>query len=260
MSPVFDGISHVLLDIEGTTCPVSFVAATLFPYAQEHLGNYLMRHGAEANVKQLVAEVEALWIADPHAEAQALLKQVKDKGDPGQPPPVEPYLQWLIRNDRKVTALKNLQGWIWEEGYRSGELKGPLFEDVPEALQRWQQQGLVLAVYSSGSVAAQQLLYRHSSAGDLRPLFSHWFDTRTGAKQDPESYRQISDAMQTKPTNILFVSDILAELEAAESAGLKLLFSRRTGNPQTDAGPYPSTETYANVSIYTNGSAPVSWQ
>jgi len=252
MSLVFDGISHVLLDIEGTTCPVSFVAATLFPYAQKHLGHYLQRHGAEAEVKQLVAEVEALWNADPHPEAQALLNQGQNKGEPGQRPSVEPYLQWLIRNDRKVTALKDLQGWIWEEGYRSGELKGPLFEDVPEALQRWHQQGLKLAVYSSGSVAAQQLLYGHSSAGDLRPLFSHWFDTRTGAKQDPESYRQISNAMQTKPAHILFVSDVLAELEAASTAGLSLLFSSRSGNPHRDAGSYPSTETYANVTINAN--------
>jgi enolase-phosphatase E1 len=252
MSLVFDGISHVLLDIEGTTCPVSFVAATLFPYAKKHLGHYLQRHGAEAEVKQLVAEVEALWNADPHPEAQALLNQGQDKGEPGQQPPVEAYLQWLIRNDRKVTALKELQGWIWEEGYRSGVLKGPLFAVVPEALQRWHQQGLVLAVYSSGSVAAQQLLYGHSSAGDLRPLFSHWFDTRTGAKQDPESYRQISNAMQTKPAHILFVSDVLAELEAASTAGLRLLFSSRSGNPHRDAGSYPSTETYANVTINAN--------
>ena len=252
MSPVFDGISHVLLDIEGTTCPVSFVAATLFPYAKKHLGHYLQRHGAEAGVKQLVAEVEALWFADSHPEAQSLLKQGQDQGKPGQLPPVEPYLQWLIQNDRKVTALKDLQGWIWEEGYRSGELQGPLFEDVPEALQHWHQQGLVLAVYSSGSVAAQQLLYGHSSAGDLRPLFSYWFDTRSGAKQDPESYRQICNAMHTKPANILFVSDVLAELEAASTAGLRLLFSSRSGNPQRDAGPYPSTETYASVIINTN--------
>jgi len=259
MSFVFSGISHVLLDIEGTTCPVSFVAATLFPYAQKHLGDYLLRHGAEPEVQQLVAEVDALWIADPHPEAQALRQlgprlSSQAQGELGQQPPVEPYLQWLIQTDRKAAPLKDLQGRIWAEGYGKGELKGPLFEDVPEALRRWQQQGLVLAVYSSGSVAAQQLLYANSSAGDLSILFSHWFDTRTGPKQNPESYRQISAAMHTEPASILFVSDALAELDAAAAAGFGLLFSNRAGNPHRDAGPYPSTDSYVNVSI--NSTAP----
>jgi enolase-phosphatase E1 len=264
----FEGISHVLLDIEGTTCPVSFVSNTLFPYASAHLGDYLERHGGDPAVQALVKEVRMLWQEDPDPEARALLQSGADKRSQTEPeertrpqdlherqrlrmplPAVEPYLQWLIRRDRKVTALKDLQGRIWQEGYTNGELQGPLYRDVPEALRRWSGQGLVLGVYSSGSVPAQQQLYGHSSAGDLRSLFRHWFDTRSGAKQEAASYRRISHSMEADPGTILFVSDVPAELDAASEAGYQVLFSHRPGNPHQDGAGHPAASSYAEVLI-----------
>lgn len=230
-------ITHLLLDIEGTTCPVSFVAEVLFPYARQALGPFLQRHGAEPEVAALLQEVEAAWRQDPHPEAQALGKT----GDLGA------YLEWLIDHDIKLTPLKDLQGRIWADGYGSGAITAPLFADVAEALRRWHGAGLQLAVYSSGSVPAQQLLYRHSNSGDLTGLFSHWFDTRVGAKQQPDSYRKIAEAMGVEPSGVLFISDALAELEAAHGAGMAVLLSDRPGNPNRDSGPFERISDYSQL-------------
>lgn len=230
-------ITHLLLDIEGTTCPVSFVAEVLFPYARQALGPFLQRHGAEPEVAALLQEVETAWRQDPHPEAQALGKT----GDLGA------YLEWLIDHDIKLTPLKDLQGRIWADGYGSGAITAPLFADVAEALRRWHGAGLQLAVYSSGSVPAQQLLYRHSNSGDLTGLFSHWFDTRVGAKQQPDSYRKIAEAMGVEPSGVLFISDALAELEAAHGAGMAVLLSDRPGNPNRDSGPFERISDYSQL-------------
>ncbi|MCP9883128.1 acireductone synthase [Cyanobium sp. Alchichica 3B3-8F6] len=224
------GVTHVLLDIEGTTCPVSFVSSTLFPYAAEQLEAFLDSHRNDLAVRSLLDEVEAAWRQDADPEAQALRQQ----GGVG----TLAYLRWLIRRDRKLTPLKDLQGLVWEQGYRSGALTGPLFADVPGALRRWHGAGLVLAVYSSGSVAAQRLIYGHSNAGDLRPLFSHWFDTRIGPKQAPESYATIAAQLGVDPEQMLFVSDALTECQAAAAAGMQVVFSDREGNPGRDPGPF----------------------
>jgi enolase-phosphatase E1 len=143
------------------------------------------------------------------------------------PTAILPYLHWLIRQDRKLTALKDLQGLIWEEGYASGDLQGPLYPDVSPALRRWQDAGVGLSVYSSGSVKAQQLIYRHSNAGDLKQLFQHWFDTKIGSKLDPRSYLRISERLQTQPRDILFISDSLEEVKAARTSGLSVLLCDR---------------------------------
>ena len=147
---------------------------------------------------------------------------------------VVPYLQWLIRKDRKLTALKDLQGLIWAEGYANGTLQGPLYADVPPALQHWHQSGLVLAVYSSGSVRAQQLIYQHSTAGDLSGLFSAWFDTNIGVKHSASSYQTISKILDAAANHILFISDSLAELDAASTAGLQVLHCDRA--PSSSSG------------------------
>jgi len=230
-------ITHLLLDIEGTTCPVNFVAEVLFPYARQALGPFLQRYGAEPEVAALLQEVEAAWRQDPNPEAQALGKT----GDLGA------YLEWLIDHDIKLTPLKDLQGRIWADGYGSGAITAPLFADVAEALRRWHGAGLQLAVYSSGSVPAQQLLYRHSNSGDLTGLFSHWFDTRVGAKQQPDSYRKIAEAMGVEPSGVLFISDALAELEAAHGAGMAVLLSDRPGNPNRDSGPFERISDYSQL-------------
>jgi enolase-phosphatase E1 len=230
-------LTHLLLDIEGTTCPVSFVAEVLFPYARQALGPYLQRHGTEPAVAALLQEVEAAWRQDPHPEAQAL----RTAGD------LVAYMEWLIDHDIKLTPLKDLQGRIWAEGYGTGTITAPLFGDVAEALRRWHAAGLRLAVYSSGSVPAQQLLYRHSDSGDLTGLFSHWFDTRVGAKQQPDSYRKIAEAMGVQAGEVLFISDALGELEAAHGAGMAVLLSDRPGNPNRDSGPFERISDYRQL-------------
>jgi enolase-phosphatase E1 len=189
----------------------------------------------------LLSSAEGTWKQDNNLEAQQLLTK------PGAD--VIAYLQLLIKQDRKLTELKDLQGLLWAQGYASGDLKGPLFTDVVPALRRWNQQGAVLAVYSSGSVAAQQLLYGHSTDGDLRSLFSHWFDTKTGAKQDVASYRTISQAMGVDSSKVLFISDSLLECEAAHAAKMQVLFSDREGNPGRDNGSFERISTYEDLQV-----------
>jgi enolase-phosphatase E1 len=236
-----EGISHVLLDIEGTTCPVSFVAGTLFPYATKHLESFVQTHRGEPEIGKLLAAAEETWKQDCNPEAQQLL------AEPGAD--VITYLQLLIKQDRKLPELKDLQGLLWAKGYASGDLEGPLFHDVAPALRRWHQQGVGLAVYSSGSIAAQQLLYGHSTDGDLRNLFSHWFDTRTGAKQHVASYRAISQAMGVGSSKVLFISDSLLECEAAHAAEMQVLFSDRDGNPGRDNGSFERIRSYADLQV-----------
>lgn len=229
-------VSHVLLDIEGTTCPVRFVTDTLFPYAAERLESFLRENQAEEEVRRLISDIQSSWRQDTEPEAQMLLAcQGKDED-------IVPYLQWLIRRDRKLTALKDLQGLIWQRGYKTGELQGPLYQDVAPALQRWQNEGLTLAVYSSGSIQAQQLIYTHSNAGDLRHLFRHWFDTKTGSKLAASSYRSIGDVMAVAHNLILFISDSLGELEAAREAGMQVIHCDRHDVGKANASAITTTE------------------
>ena len=225
-------ITHLLLDIEGTTCPVSFVAQVLFPYAREKLGTFVANHSRDPGVKALLAEAAADMGPGPHSQSE-LIK----------------HLEHLIDSDRKLPALKELQGMIWEEGYAKGELQGPLFRDVQPAFQRWFSQGLTIAVYSSGSINAQQLLYQHSSEGDLRPLIKHWFDTRTGPKKEESSYRAIAQEMGVISQRVLFISDAKAELEAASASGMNVLFSDREGNPEHDAGSFERISSYDKLAL-----------
>jgi enolase-phosphatase E1 len=255
---VVTGISHVLLDIEGTTCPVSFVAETLFPYARQRLDSYLREHQQDPAIRVLLDDVARSWALEQTSAVSGLGGTVADGGvesggssDPGAPTlrQLVDFLASLIDQDRKLTALKELQGLIWEEGYGNGSLQAPLFDDVPQALRAWVATGLRLAVYSSGSVAAQQLLYGHSKAGDLRPLFSDWFDTHVGPKQDPASYLRIAASLRARPSAMLFLSDSRAELEAASQAGLNVLFSHRLGNPEVSSGPYTAFTSLQDIAI-----------
>ncbi len=188
----------ILTDIEGTTTPIAFVRDELFPYARAGLPSFLARHGAEPEVAALLAEATRLAAGRPVLAA---------------------LLAWMDE-DAKVTPLKALQGLIWEEGYARGELLGRLYPDVPPVLRHWRARGLRLYVYSSGSEAAQRLLFGHSDAGDLAGLFSGFFDTRAGAKRDAASYRSIARAIGLPPGEVLFLSDIEQELDAAAESGL----------------------------------------
>ena len=252
-------IRCILLDIEGTTCPVSFVASVLFPYARERLASYLEANQGDPEVQALLAATQAAFAADPNAEVVALRQ---GSPIPGHPPaeqkqlqpgqtnsPLVAYLQWLIDHDIKFPALKELQGRIWASGYASGDLVAPLFDDVAPTLHHWHRDGYQLAVYSSGSVAAQQLLYRHSQNGNLESLFSHWFDTRIGSKQATASYSAIAEVLQLEPAEILFVSDALAEIEAAHGIGMAVVFSDRQGNPGRDPGPFNAIQSLAEIEL-----------
>jgi enolase-phosphatase E1 len=189
----------ILTDIEGTTTPIAFVRDVLFPYARARLPAFLEAHAADPEVAAAVAEAERL------AEGRDALSAL---------------LGWLDA-DAKVTPLKTLQGLIWNEGYRRGELKGVIYPDVPPVLRRWHAAGLRLYVYSSGSEAAQRLLFGHSDAGDLAGLFSGFFDTRVGAKREAGSYAAIARAVALPAGEILFLSDIGQELDAATASGMQ---------------------------------------
>jgi enolase-phosphatase E1 len=215
----------VLLDIEGTTTPIAFVTETLFPYARTHLPRYLEEQGGTPDCRRAVSRLRAEYEAE----------RARGEDLPEWSPLA--YLTWLMDRDRKSPALKDLQGRIWEEGYRNGTLVGEVFEDVPVALARWREAGVPVGIYSSGSVRAQQWLFRRSTAGDLTPLLSWHFDTAVGAKQDPASYTRIAEDVNVAPAEILFVSDVGAELDAARGAGLRTALIVRPGNaPQRDTG------------------------
>ncbi|HEY8553255.1 MAG TPA: acireductone synthase [Burkholderiales bacterium] len=205
-------IRAVLTDIEGTTSSLSFVKDVLFPYSREHLPAFVREHANDPEVRPLLDDARReAGASDDEALIRALL-------------------EW-IDADRKITALKALQGLIWEAGYRSGELRGHVYEDAHAALVRWRERGLRLYVFSSGSVKAQQLLFGHTPKGDLRPLFDGYFDTTTGAKKDPVAYRRIAEAIGFAPAEVLFLSDVKDELDAARAAGMSTCWVVRDGSP-----------------------------
>ncbi len=195
-------IKAIVTDIEGTTSSLSFVKDVLFPYARERLAAFVAERGAEPPVRALLDE------------AAALAGTGEDRGGL-----VQQMLRW-IDEDRKVTPLKGLQGLIWEDGYARGDFRGHVYEDAVRNLRRWRDQGIALYVFSSGSVHAQKLLFAHTDFGDLTPLFSGYFDTHIGAKREAEAYHRISEAIGRAPAEVLFLSDIREELDAAREAGL----------------------------------------
>lgn len=190
----------IVTDIEGTTSRISFVHDVLFPYARARLPAFLAERGAAPEVAAALAEVAALA--------------------PGVAP-LDALLGWMDA-DAKITPLKSLQGLIWGEGYASGALHGELYPDVAPALRRWHAAGVRLYVYSSGSVPAQKLLFGYTPEGDLTGLFSGFFDTRVGAKRETASYAAIAQAIGFPAAEVLFLSDVAAELDAAAAAGLRV--------------------------------------
>jgi enolase-phosphatase E1 len=224
----------VLLDIEGTTTPIDFVHKALFPYAKEQIGRYVEQHFGElsAEITQLIGE-------------SALDESYTLPVDPTEPGSVSAYLEYLISVDRKSTPLKSIQGNLWKEGYESGELKSIVYSDVPTAFERWKTAGKTIAIYSSGSVLAQKLLFRYTDHGDLTPLISANFDTTIGHKRDRDSYSKIALELTFSPADILFLSDIPEELDSASDAGLKTRLVVRPGNAE-----HPAAERFASVTSF----------
>ena len=203
------GIDVVLLDVEGTTTPVAFVYDVLFPFARARLAAWFAsRPLTDPEVDEIVESLRQELQDDPGAPASWTIEAVVSR------------LLSFMDQDRKSRALKIVQGKIWEEGYRSGQLRGEVYADVPPALARWNAEGRAVGIFSSGSVLAQKLLFAHSSAGDLTPLLRWHFDTAMGPKVEPRSYTRIAAAVNALPAKILFVSDVVKELEAARAAGM----------------------------------------
>jgi enolase-phosphatase E1 len=211
----------VLLDVEGTTTPVDFVFRVLFPEARTRALGFLQAHGADPDVALDVA-----GLREEHARDTAAGRQ--PPGWEEKPAAIAGYVGWLMDQDRKLTALKSLQGRIWADGYATGRLRGQVYDDVPRALERWTRSGRQVAVFSSGSVLAQKLLFRHSDHGDLTRFLSAHFDTTTGPKREAASYRAIASALGAPASAGLFVSDVVDELDAAREAGFATALAVRT--------------------------------
>lgn len=207
----------VLTDIEGTTTAIAFVKDRLFPFAAEALDGFLAAQGDTPEVAAILAEVRALAPDTPPAEA----------------------LRGWMAADAKLGPLKALQGLIWEAGYADGRLRGHLWPDVAGCLRAWAAGGVVLAVYSSGSVGAQKLLFGHSEAGDLTGLFAGFFDTRVGGKRERASYAAIAAALGLAPGAVLFLSDVAEELDAAAAAGMAACQLVRPADGTVAAGRHP---------------------
>ena len=221
MSEIFSGVRGVLLDIEGTTTPIAFVHEVLFSYARTHVRKFLADNIDSDDVRADIALLRDENAFDVNENSYpTLISEIESIGD---------YVEWLIDRDRKSTGLKSLQGKIWRQGYDDGSLKSQVFADVAPALQRWHEAELQICIFSSGSVLAQKLLFAHTEAGDLTRYLSGYFDTNVGKKGDAESYREIATAMNLPADQILFISDIEAELDAAKIAGMKTLLSIRPG-------------------------------
>lgn len=208
-TPHLNDIRVVLLDIEGTTTPIEFVHQVLFPYARAHIPDHLD--------VQDVAALRAEYAAESSQPDLPSWNAADDLGSAAA------YVYWLMDRDRKSTALKALQGRIWEAGYRAGALKGKgeVYADVRPALARWHKEGKQIAIFSSGSVQAQRNLFENTTAGDLSPFVSGYFDTTTGPKREADSYRKIAAALRRAPGHVLFVSDVTQELDAAREAGMQ---------------------------------------
>lgn len=245
--PAPAAIQAILLDIEGTTTPMAFVFEVLFPHARTRLRSHVEQHAASPDYQRLFDRFRDEHAAEKATADQPLPPWV-DAPPSARLASVVSYSAWLMNRNSKSTALKDLQGRIWEEGYRGGELVGQVFPDVPGALERWHAEHVRIAIFSSGSVLAQELLFRHSSAGDLTRFIQRYFDTAMGPKRDSDSYRGIVAAMAIRARDVLFVSDITAELDAARTAGMQMRLALRPGNtPQPDAHVYTAIRTFDEI-------------
>ncbi len=216
---------YFLLDIEGTTTPISFVQDELYAYARARLDSYLRAHWDDADVASVVSDLAREHRADAH-EAPPW----RDSDSAHLRESAVSYLEWLMDRDRKSPALKTIQGWIWDAGYDASELRGQVWPDVPEALRRWTAAGRRVAIYSSGSELAQRRLFESTIYGDLTPMISAFFDTSMGPKRSPDSYRRIAEQLGGAPRRIVFISDVTAELTAAREAGMQVILAVRPGN------------------------------
>jgi len=223
-------IKAIVTDIEGTTSSIRFVHEVLFPYAREHISAFVRSNAEDQGVVSHLNDVRLEVGKDLDLDSI-----------------VDQLVQW-IDEDKKITPLKALQGMIWEEGYYKGELTGHLYADAIEYLRKWHDKGIKLYVFSSGSVQAQKLLFGHSDAGDLTPLFSGYYDTRIGSKREVDAYRKILQDIGLPADEVLFLSDIVEELDAAKAAGMKTTMLVRDEIPATDPG-HTQVKNFAEIEL-----------
>lgn len=232
----------ILLDIEGTTSSISFVYDVMFPFVRRELDRYLREHWNEPALMEACDQIArdlghdtlARWMAQsPGADAQTLVR--------------EEVLR-LMDGDVKSIGLKHLQGIIWEQGFASGELKAHVYDDVLPAVQAWNAAGKDVRIYSSGSIQAQKLFFGHTIMGDMLPYFRGHYDTTTGHKREATSYLQIAVAYGLPPQEILFLSDIPAELDAASSAGMQTALVKRPGNAPVESS-HPAIANFGDIAV-----------
>ncbi|ONI12717.1 hypothetical protein PRUPE_4G180000 [Prunus persica] len=237
----------IVLDIEGTTTPISFVTDVLFPYARNNVGRHL---SATYDTAETQDDIKLLRSQVQDDLEKGVVGSVPipldDVGKEGVIAALVANVESMIKADRKITALKQLQGHIWRTGYEKKELEGVVFEDVPEALKKWHDSGIKVYIYSSGSRLAQRLIFGNSNYGDLREYLSGFFDTTVGNKRESSSYAEIVQSVGVdKPSQVLFVTDVFQEAVAAKEAGLEVIVSIRPGN-----GPLPENHGFKTVNSF----------
>jgi enolase-phosphatase E1 len=243
--PGGNSIQAILLDIEGTTTPIDFVLRTLFPFARQKLQQFLLEHGTEPSIREDVAALRMQHRAD--ADEKLNPPRWVDDSPSAELTSAAAYGAWLIDRDSKCSALKSLQGKIWQEGYRTGDLRGEVYPDVPLALARWTRQGKIICIFSSGSVLAQKLLFGTTAAGDLTGFLRAYFDTTTGPKNAPGSYLRIAQTLALEPPSILFISDVAKELDAARDAGMQTMLCVRAESTARIAGAHRVVNSFEEI-------------
>lgn len=224
-------IKAIVTDIEGTTGSIHFVHQVLFPYAKQHLPQFVRQQQHHADVAEQIAAVKTL-MQQPEADIEAVIAQL---------------IAW-IEADQKITPLKALQGLVWEAGYQTAAYKGHVYEDAYQQLQAWREQGLALYIYSSGSVYAQKLLFGFSEYGDLTPWFKGYFDTQVGGKREAQSYENILKQIDFAPEEVLFLSDVVEELDAAQQTGMKTVQLVR--EPNMTVGSHPQVPDFMAIDLH----------
>lgn len=234
--------SAILLDIEGTTTPIEFVYEVLFPFAHQHVKEFIEQHRESADVRADIAALRTEYLVD--VENLGKPPAWEDDANESWLESVTAYVHWQMKQDRKSTALKSLQGKIWEAGYLSGRLLSQVYPDVAPAFARWRKQEKKIYIYSSGSILAQKLLFAHTTYGDLSSYISDYFDTTTGPKRAATSYQSIAEKIALPAREVLFLSDVTAELDAARGAGMQTTLCVRPGNAEVESTTHPAVDTF----------------
>lgn len=242
-------VQGILLDIEGTTTPIHFVYQVLFPFVRAHLKEYLRRHAGSEELRRDLSLLHEEYLEEYLKDLEQALAPPEWSADPpeSQIESVARYVFWLMDRDRKSTGLKSLQGKVWQDGYDKGELKSQVFPDVPDALKDWKSRKIDVRIFSSGSALAQELLFANTEVGDLSRFLDGYFDTNIGSKTDQESYRKIANQFHLPVAEMLFISDMTAELDAAKRAGMQTLLCVRPGNL-----PQPEKHTHGVISSFSD--------